>query len=240
MQRPCWVILNKRTSFILLAVIFILLIFFLASMAIKSRGAGKAPPREMLKTGLERTIASESFRYRTETKLIAGGKANIDFYSKVEGERVAPDQVQMKGTIMNTPIDFIQVGDSSYFKDQPSGRWVSLPGNKLSDMEIFYAELNPLAYFNFKDIPELKYKGIVKVNGERLLQMEIRPNLMDPFLELRLTDFYYNIWLNPEDYRIKQALIQAKEKNSTHSGIEINLSFWDYDKNISIVPPDVN
>ncbi|MDF9407934.1 hypothetical protein L7E55_06105 [Pelotomaculum isophthalicicum JI] len=240
MRRPCWVVLNKKISFIFLAVIFILLIFFLASMTIKSRGAGKAPPREMFKIGLERTIASESFRYQTETKLITTGKANINFYSKVEGERAAPDQVQMKGTIMNTPVDFIQVGDSSYFRDQPSGRWVSLPGNKLSDMEIFYAELNPLAYFNFKDIPDLKYKGIVKVNGERLLQMEIRPILMDPFLELRLTDFSYMIWLSPEDYRIKQALIQAKEKNSPQSGIEINLSFWDYDKNISIVPPDVN
>jgi len=240
LRRPCWVVLNKRISIILLAVFFILLLCVLAHITIKSRGTVKAPPQEMLKTGLERTIASESFRYQAETRLTASGKANIDFFSQVEGERVAPDQVQIRGAIMNTPVDFIQVGNSSYFKDQPSGQWVSLSGNKLSDMEIFYAELNPLAYFNFKDIIELKYKGLVKVNGERMLQMEIRPTLQDPFLELRLTDFFYRIWLNPEDYRIQQASIQAKDKNSPQSGIEINLSFWDYDKNISITPPDVN
>jgi len=238
--RPCWVVLNKKTSLIVLAVILLLILAVWGSRIITSRGTGKMPPREMLKISLDRTMASESFRYQAETRLFAEGKANIDFFSKVEGERVAPDQVQMKGTIMNTPVEFIQVSNNSYFKDQPSGRWVALPGNKLADMEIFYAELNPLAYFNFKDVTELKYKGIVKVNGEKLLYMEIRPILIDPFLELRLTDFFFKVWLNPDDYRIQQASIQAKEKNNPKSGIEINLSFWDYDKNISIKPPNVN
>jgi len=241
LPRPCWLVLNKRTSLIIvLAVTLSLILAVWGNRIISSRGPGKIPPREMLKISLERTMASESFRYQAETRLIAEGKANIDFFSKVEGERVAPDRVQIKGTIMNTPVEFIQVGDSSYFKDQPSGRWVALPGNKLADMEIFYAELNPLAYFNFKDVPELKYKGMVKVNGEKLLYMEIYPIMMDPFLELRLTDFVFKLWLNPEDYRIQQASIQAKEKHSPQSGIDINLSFWDYDKNISINPPDVN
>jgi len=205
-----------------------------------SRGAGKLPPRDMLTTGLDRTMASESFRYRAETRLITEGKANVDFFSKVEGERVAPDQVRMKGTIMNTPVEFVQVGNCSYFKDQPSGRWVDLPGNKLADSELFYAELNPLAYFNFKDVPELKYKGIEKVDGEKLLVFEMRPILMDPFLEIRLTDFFYKIWLSPEDYRLHRAMLQAKDKRNPNSGIDINLSFWDYDKSITIEPPVVN
>lgn len=209
-------------------------------MYIFPRGAGNLPPQEMLQRGLEQTMSSVSFRYQAETRLTAEGRANVDFFSQVEGERVAPDQVQIIGTIMNTPIEFIQVGDCSYFRDQPTGQWVTLPGNKLADSEIFYAELNPLAYFNFKDVPELKYKGIEKVNGEKLLLMELRPNLMDPLLELRLTDYFYRVWLSPEDYRLRQAVVQAKDKHNPNSGVEINLSFWDYDKSITIKPPDVN
>lgn len=204
------------------------------------RGVDHLPPQEVLQKGLEQTLSSGSFRYQAETRLTAAGKANVDFFSKVEGERVAPDQVRMIGTIMNTPVEYIQVGNCSYFKDQPSGRWITLSGNELSDSEIFYAELNPLAYFNFKDVPELKYKGIEKVNGEKLLYMELRPNLMDPLLELRLTDFFFKVWLSPEDYRLRRAMLQAKDKHNPQSGVEINLSFWDYDQSITIKPPDVN
>ncbi|OPX83679.1 MAG: hypothetical protein A4E53_04514 [Pelotomaculum sp. PtaB.Bin104] len=217
-----------------------LLLALWGCMYIFPRGAGNLPPQEMLQRGLEQTMSSASFRYQAETRLTAEGRANVDFFSQVEGERVAPDQVQIIGTIMNTPIEFIQVGDCSYFRDQPTGQWVALPGNKLADSEIFYAELNPLAYFNFKDVPELKYKGIEKVNGEKLLLMEMRPNLMDPLLELRLTDFFFRVWLSPEDYRLRQAVVQAKDKHNPNSGVEINLSFWDYDKSITIMPPDVN
>ena len=241
MLRPRWVVLNKRTAMFALALVFLLILVFWGGGHLLSRGAGKlVPPQQMLKTGLEKTMASGSFRYQAETRLTTEGKANVDFFSKVEGERVTPDKVRMKGVMMNTPIEFIQVGDSSYFKDQPTSRWIALPGNKMADSELFYAELNPLAYFNFKDVPELKYKGEEKVNGEKLLLLEMRPNLMDPFLELRLTDYAYKVWLSPEDYRLRQATLLAKDKHSPKSGIEINLRFWDYDKNITINPPVVN
>jgi len=205
-----------------------------------SRGGARLPPREMLETGLERSAASACFRFRAETRLITGGKAGAEFFSLVEGERVAPDRVRIKGTMMNTPIEFVQVGDSSYFKDQPTGRWIALPGNKLADSELFYSELNPLAFFNFKDVPDLKYIGEEKLDGERLLALEMRPNLMDPFLELRLTDYRYKVWLSPVDYRLRRAVIQAKDKHSSDSGVEVDLRLWDYDKNIAIEPPAGN
>ncbi len=241
MLRPHWVVLNKKNLLITLVLFLLLVIIARGAGRLMSRGIGKMmPPQQMLQTGLEKTRASSSFRYQAETKLISEGKANTDFLSKVEGERVAPDLVRMKGVMMNTPIEFIQVSNGSYFKDQPSGKWIALPGNKLSDSELFYAELNPLAFFNFKDVPELKYKGLEKVNGEKLILLEMRPNLMDPFLELRLTDYYFKVWLSPEDYRLRQAYLQARDKYNTKGGIEINLRFWDYDKNITISPPDVN
>lgn len=237
MQRPRWLILNRKSVIPIFALALVLLLALWGAAQLRSRGAGKVPPREMLKAGLEKTGSSLSFRYQAETRLTSEGKNTFEFFSKVEGARVAPDNIHMQGTMMNTPIEFIQVGDCSYFKDQPSGKWVTLPGNKLADSELFYAELNPLAYFNFKDVPELKYAGTEKVNGEMLLLLEMRPNLMDPFLELRLTDYYYKLWLSPEDFQLRQASIQAKDKQNPKSGIEINLRFWDYDKVPAINPP---
>jgi hypothetical protein len=236
-QRPRWLVLNRRAVVPVLALALVLLLALWGAGQLIFRGASKVPPQEMLKAGLEKTKASVSFRYQTETRLTSEGKNNMEFFSKVEGEMVAPDNIHMQGTMMNTPIEFIQVGGSSYFKDQSSGKWVTLPGNKLADSELFYAELNPLAYFNFKDVPDLKYAGSEKVNGEMLLLLEMRPNLMDPFLELRLTDYYYKVWLSPEDYRLRQATLQAKDKHNPKGGIEINLRFWGYDKVPPINPP---
>ncbi|HOV79013.1 MAG TPA: hypothetical protein PK728_02815 [Bacillota bacterium] len=235
-----WVVLNRRVALAALALILLSALIFWGAGRLLPRGAGGALPEQMLKNGLEKTLASTSFRYQAETRLTTEGKANVDFFSKVEGERVAPDRVRMKGVMMNTPIEFVQVGDTSYFKDQPSGKWIALPGNKLADSELFYAELNPLSYFNFKDVPELRYAGEERVDGEKLLVLEMRPNLMDPFLELRLTDYFLKVWLSPEDYRLRQATLTARDKYSPKNGMEINLRFWDYDKNIAINPPAVN
>ncbi|MDD4237367.1 MAG: hypothetical protein PHT62_02240 [Desulfotomaculaceae bacterium] len=237
MRRPRWLVFNRKAVVPSLTLALVLLLVIWGAGQLRSRGAGKVPPQEMFKTGLEKTKASLSFRYQAETRLTSDGNSNMEFFSKVEGEMVAPGNIHMQGSMMNTPIEFIQVGDSSYFKDQTSGKWVTLSGNKLAESELFYAELNPLAYFNFKDIPELKYVGTEKVNGETLILLEMRPNLMNPFLELRLTDYKYKVWLSPEDYRLRQAALQAKDKHNLKGGIEINLRFWDYDKVPAINPP---
>lgn len=236
-MRPRWFVLNKRGLLPALALLLVLALAVWGAGRLVSRGGAKVPPREMLKAGLERTAASACFRFQAETRLTAGEKAGAEFFSKVEGERVAPDRVRIKGTMMDTPIEFVQVGDSAYFKDQPTGRWITLQGNKLADSELFYSELNPLAFFNFKDVPDLKYTGEERVDGERLLVLEMRPNLMDPFLELRLTGYHYKVWLSPADYRLRRAVIRAKDKHNPDSGIEVVLRFWDYDKNIVIEPP---
>ncbi len=217
MFSPRWVVLNKNKTAAVLALVLVLaLAIWGAGRFVSGRAGKKMPPQQMLETGLERTMVSSSFRYQAETRLTSEGRVNVDYISKVEGERVAPDKVSIKGIMMNTPIEFIQVS------------------------ELFYAELNPLAYFSFKDVPDLKYKGEEKVNGENLHLLEMRPNLIDPFLEIRLTDYNYKVWLSPRDYRLRQATLQARDKYNQKGGIEINLRFWDYDENITINPPIVN
>lgn len=241
MLRPQWVVLNKRSALYVLGLTVFLFLAIKGVGTLMSRGVGKMmPPQQMLATGIEKTRSSASFRYQTETRLTTAGKEVNDFFSKIEGERVAPDRARMTGVMMNMPIEFVQVGDTAYIKDQETSKWLTLPGNKLADSELFYAELNPLAYFNFKDVPDLKYKGLEKVNGEKLILLEMRPNLMDPFLELRLSDYFFKVWLSAEDYRLRQAMLQARDKQNPTGGIEITLRVWDYDEDIVINPPEVD
>ncbi len=241
-MRPRWLVLNKQKVRTILVILVAAALLIWGTGRIISHGIAKIPPRDMLKAGLEKTLASSSFRYQAEARLTSGGEdqTETEFYSKVEGEKVLPDRVRIKGVMMNTPVEFIQVQDKAYLKDQSTGSWITLPGNKLADSELFYAELNPLAFFNFKDVPELKYIGDVKVAGEKLLLLEMRPNLMNPFLELRLKDYYYQVWLAPEDFRLRQAVIQADDKQNPGSGIEISLRIWDYDQDIVVNPPAAN
>jgi len=238
--RPRWLVLNKKGAKTVLLILVVAALLVWGAGRLISHGTAKMPPREMLKTGLEKTLASSSFRYRAEARLTSEEKEQSEFYSKVEGEKVVPGRVHIKGVMMNTPVEFIQVEDKAYLKDQSTGSWITLPGNKLADSELFYSELNPLAFFNFKDVPELKYAGEVKVGGEKLLLLEMRPNLMNPFLELRLKDYHYKVWLSPEDYRLRQAVIRAGDKHNPGSGIEISLQIWDYNENIVIDPPVAN
>ncbi|MHB1042251.1 MAG: hypothetical protein ACYC0Q_05365 [Eubacteriales bacterium] len=236
MPSPRWVILNRKMVFVAGSLVALVLVVWGGSRLIFG-GAAKLTPQQMLGMGVERAQASASFRYQAEVHYLKEEKAAVDLYSKVDGERVAPDRVRIQGTILNRPVEFVQIGDNAFFKDQVNGRWISLPGSRLVDSELFYAELNPLAFFNFKDIPEMKYTGAERVNGERLLAFEMRPNLIDPFLELLLTDYHYKVWLSPQDYRVRQATIRAGEKRNVKGTLTINLRIWDYDKNITIDPP---
>lgn len=234
---PPWVILNRKRALAAGGSLLVLILFVWGGSRLVFGGTGKMTPQQMLSTGVERAQASTSFRYQAEVHYMSEAKAVIDLYSKVDGERVAPDRVRIWGTIMNRPVEFAQIGDNAFFKDQVTGRWINLPGSKLVDSELFYAELNPLAFFNFKGIPDMKYKGAERVSGERLLAFEMRPNLIDPFLELLLTDYHYKVWLSPQDYRLRQATIKAGEKRNDKGTLTINLRIWDYDKNITIDPP---
>ncbi|MDD4335719.1 MAG: hypothetical protein PHY77_08965, partial [Desulfotomaculaceae bacterium] len=100
MLRPQWVVLNKRSALFALALVLFLFLVIKGTGVLMSRGVGKMmPPQQMLATGIEKTRSSASFRYQTETRLTTAGEADNDFFSKVEGERVAPDKARMTGVM---------------------------------------------------------------------------------------------------------------------------------------------
>lgn len=232
MQTPRWLMLNRRRlGPIALVIGIVVFVLVLGSMLFSSRSHVDA--RKTFDTALYNTFASKSFRFVVESKLLGEN----EFYSKVEGERIMPDKVHIKGTILKTPVEFTQVKNNIYMKDPFTGKWITLTDLKMSQAELFVTELNPLANLNFKDIPELTYKGEEKVNGETLLAYELRPNVENIFLEEKFNDFFYRVWLDPKDNTVRQAQIRANKAVGDVAGLEIFIKLWDYNRNLRIDVP---
>ncbi|MEW6065672.1 MAG: hypothetical protein ACOY3U_01055 [Bacillota bacterium] len=235
MLTPRWIFLNRRRLGPMAAVAGIIIgIVFLSSWLFS--GTGQVDEEKTFETALDNTFASRSFRFVVESKLLGEN----EFYSKVEGERVMPDKVHIKGTVLKTPVEFTQVEDNTYMKDPFSGKWLTLKDLKLSQTELFISELNPLANFNFKDIPELALVGEERLDGEKCLVYELKPNVENVFLEDQFDDFYYKVWVDKKDTNIRQAMIRANKMDTNTGGLEMLIKIWDYDRDLKIeVPPEI-
>lgn len=232
MLTPRWIFLNRRKWVPAIGITGGLIILFILFKIFFS-GVSQADSEKNLETALNNTFASKSFRFMVESKLVGEN----EFYSKVEGERVMPDKVHIKGTVLKTPVEFTQTDDNTYMKDPFSGKWLSLKGNQLSKSELFITELNPLANFNFKDIPEIQLVGEERLDGEECLVYELKPNIVNIFLEEQFDQFFYTLWVDKEEPVIRQARIMADRAEGDSGGLEILIKFWDFNKNLDIAVP---
>ncbi|MDO7788396.1 hypothetical protein P6N53_14305 [Desulforamulus aquiferis] len=216
-----------------IAVVLGVLIFVLVLGGMFFSSRSQIDAQKTFDTALYNTFASKSFRFTVESKLLGEN----EFYSKVEGERVMPDKVHIKGTILKTPVEFTQIQNNTYMRDPFSGKWITLNDVRMSQAELFVTELNPLSNFNFKDIPELSYRGEEQINGETLLAYELRPNVENIFLEEQFNDFFYKVWVDPKGKTIRQATIRANKTLGDVNGLEIFIKMWDYNRNLKIDIP---
>lgn len=232
MFTPRWLFLNRRRLMPLAAAagVILLLVVIGKTLLFTTNSIDEA---KTLETAIDNTFASKSFRFMVESKLLGEN----EFYSKVEGERVLPDKVHIKGTVLKTPVEFTQVENNTYMKDPFSGKWITLKDMKMSQTELFVSELNPLANFNFKDIPEQALVGEERVDGDNCLVYELKPNVENVFLEEQFDDFYYKVWVDKNDLTIRQAIIRANKADSTPGGLEILIKLWDYNRELKIDVP---
>lgn len=233
MLTPRWIFVNRRKMGPIAAVAGILILIIIYSQTFFT-GTSEVDDKKTFDTAMDNTFASRSFRFIVESKLVGEN----EFYSKVEGERVMPDKVHIKGTVLKTPVEFTQVNDSTYMKDPFSGKWLTLNDLKLDQSELFVTELNPLTNFNFKDITELTLVGEERLDSDKCLVYELKPNVENVFLEEQFNDFSYKVWIDKQDLTIRQATIQATKTDSTPpGGLEILIKIWDYDRDLQIDNP---
>lgn len=226
-----WIVLPRGRVWVIAAAV--LLVFVGALFVFRGCVSSVSIDKEnFLAESLETTKAAQTYRYRIDSRL-GGADRETEYLSKIEGEYAGADRVHIKGTLANNPIEFIQVDDTTYMRDQISGAWLSLQGNRLAQTELFITELNPLAVFEFKDIPVSEFKG---QDGKYQL-IELKPMVQNPYLDLAFTDFTYKIWVNPRDKRIAKTEISAVSKSNEKETLDICIEFKDYDKEISIQPP---
>lgn len=227
---PHWFILNKRK--ILPIALGLLLLLALVWWAVASIGdSGLYSGEENFNFALQKTLSSSSYRYSVEIR-----QEGKDIISRVEGQRVEPDRIHITGTMQKTKMEFIQIGAETYMKDSWSDRWVALQGNSMAQSDLFVTEFNPLALFNFKDIPIIKNVGKEKVDGAKTVVYEMSPMVQNPFWEMKYVDFKYKVWVETATNYILKAQAVARLPGGK-TGLVVDMKFWDYNTRIDIERP---
>lgn len=230
MTKTRWLTFSKKITLLVAGLAVIL--GFLAFKGIQYWQEAGINPEELFYTALENTVNAQSFCFRMHTEL-----GREDAASTVTGKRTAPGNVHIQGNLQNTHFELVHTGDKTYFKESNTGKWFTLTGNKMVDSELFI-ELNPLQNFNFKDIPEINYRGMEKVGQEKLALLELRPNVNNQFLQTRFSEFLYQVWIDPKDKLIRKAVIEATGLEGEKDRMKIGIELWDYNKQIKISPPE--
>ncbi|MEW5952676.1 MAG: hypothetical protein AB1815_02815 [Bacillota bacterium] len=210
----------------------LLILTVLAVNILGRGGAEKLQPEVLFARSLSQTAATESFRYKMQ---VAVGRE--DWVSSVEGERVAPDRIHIRGTMQKTPLEFIHISGITYMKDPWSEGWLTIPESSLSLTELFIAELNPLGILDFKGIQEIKSLGRKKVAGEVLTGLEIKPLLKNALLESGYRDFLVQVWVDPRTCYIRSATLEGAGSGGEADKIVIKLEIWDYNSKLEINKP---
>ncbi|MBE3587637.1 MAG: hypothetical protein IMW93_03595 [Thermoanaerobacteraceae bacterium] len=229
MMEPRWLILRKKHLLALVGIILLLLALW--GLAGHFSREPQIAPEQLLAESLEKTATSKSFRYQMEARLGDGG-----MLTRIDGERVTPDRVHIKGTMYNNPVEFIQVGDKTYMRDLWTQKWLTLEGNRLAQSELFVTEFNPLGFLKFKDAPGIRYHGREKLKEGQMLVLECHPLIDNTYLEVKYTDYFCKLWIDPADHRIRQAVLEARGPGDKTS-LSVGLKLWDFDRPLEIKPP---
>jgi len=190
----------------------------------------KIIPEQLFAQAINKTLTSKAFRYQVEIRT-----ENQGILSQVEGAWVSPNLVHLQGNMYNTPVEFVQIGETTYMKDLWTKKWLDLKGNKLGQAQLYIMELAPLSFLNYKNILDIRYRGQEKSEAGKMLVLDCRPQLQEPLLREKYREYRCRMWIDPRDRRIRQVLLEPEESAGKNLPT-ISLKFWDYDQVITIEP----
>lgn len=234
MRLPFRFVMDRRKTLLTAGAAAAALLLVLIWGVISLIGTPKVVPEELFNYSLQNTMASQSYRYSVVVK-----QNGRDVISTVQGERVEPDRVHIKGAMLKSKdIEFIQIADVTYMKDPWSSRWITLEDSKLAQAELFLTEFNPLSLFSFKDVPEVKLSGSERVDGVKTVVLELKPSVANPYLEFKYVDYDYKIWADPKQKLIRKAVLEASLP-AGQKGMTVEMKFWDFNKPLIIEKPGI-
>ncbi|HHY60990.1 MAG TPA: hypothetical protein GX504_10255 [Clostridia bacterium] len=194
----------------------------------------KIVPEVLLQRALERIEGVESYRYRVDLRLVAGGYDR--YISAVNGVRAGRDAFFLEGTIEGTPIEAYHIDGTTYLRTGDQEKWMTIPGNEVFEQELFMVEIDPLASFKFSAVKEFSYRGTAKIDGQKLHILFVKPELDHPFMTKHWRDFEYLLYVKRNGELVRgeiSAVLKAKPSDTMHLVVEIK----DHNAKIELVPP---
>ncbi|HAU32456.1 MAG: hypothetical protein XD78_1302 [Desulfotomaculum sp. 46_296] len=193
----------------------------------------KISPNKLLTEAIQNTVSSKTFHYRMEVKT-----SRQSFLSVIEGERISPDRIHIKGNMFNTPVEFIQIGSQAYMKDIWTDKWIALKSNSLGQTSMFIEELGPVNFLNYGSLLDVHYAGTEKINGKKMSVIEFNPQLVGPFSGQKYQGYHCKTWVDQKERLIGQVVLNAGLKKSDLPTVTLN--FWGFGQPVSINPPSAD
>lgn len=226
------VVLNRRVVFALFGALIALV--FLGYQTIPEKP--DLPPKTAFVKALNTTMKAAGYRYNIEMKTVNAGKEEV--YSSIKGEKAAADRIHIWGEILQSPVDFYQLGNTSYKKDDISGEWIMTEDSELNLAEIFLMEINPFYNLGYKELQTVNFVGNVTIEDKSYWHFKAQPVVDNPGREALWRDFTYQVWVDPDSYLIRKALVEAVSKNNAGYKLVLTMEFKDYEGKIEIKPPN--
>ena len=228
---------SKQAISILLKAVAVILVLGIVFWGYQTFSKPPVIPERVLDQGIKATLAAESFRFNLEYKNVTDEKEEV--WSQIKGEKAGEDKIHITGEMVKTPVEIFQVGNKTYIKN-PIDTWTVLDENDIHQQELLVNEINPLAIFAFKEIPEVKYKGTKELDGDEYYVIEYIPDVANQFIEVLATDFIYKSWVNVKTNLIGKTTVEATSRGEGKGKLFINVDFYDYKAEINLEVPKVD
>jgi len=195
----------------------------------------KLDPQVELQRSTSNMAAVNSYRYNLKSGYSVDKRKEV--ISRVEGEK-DHGNTHIKGEMVNTPVDIYYIDGTIYNYDSFSGRWLEIDSGTQKAEELLISELNPLSNFRFKKVNNIKKNGFEKIDGTECLVVKCEPEVQSQLLETMWKDFEYCFWIDYKKGLVQQANLRATNRKVSTTSLDIEVTFRDINRKISIKPPD--
>ena len=222
-----------------LGLIVLLLLLFCAYRLYAQPGLGNADPAALAKSATLNTLNAKTLHFTTKAQLALNGE--LRNFNDIQGDKAGENRFHIYGQILGTTVNVYQIDTTTYRQDSLDGKWHIIEQNDVASQSLLMAELNPLNDFYFEDIPKAKFlskDAKQKADREALAIVECQPLLANQWIRQNFQDITYTLWIAKGNtpYIVK-ATIDANSKDNPKAHLQIQLTFSDFNKTITLTPP---
>lgn len=225
-------------SRILKALLGLLIIAGLLWAVLYFRESTKIIPEELINTAVNNTLDAKTYRFQTKSTITLNGEEKV--FSNLTGQRANPNTFHVTGTMLDTPVDVIQIDNTTYRLDHMTDKWMVTENNTIMKESLLMTELNPLSNFYFKELMSAAYLGKEKAKQGKVYKLECVPKIQNKWLENYFKDLKYILWITKKEKMITKATVSAISKENENGSLTVEVEFFDYHKPVEIKPPVQN